>query len=249
MAAPRSSPPAPRRALVLGASSPIGARLSDALEARSWIVQRHRRAPGDEAAHPKRDSWIYADLSEAEAIAGLAKRVEAQAPELLVFCASRFWSSSAEDLDVAKAQEAFTIKALAPLLIGEAQLRGADRAGRLATQVHLMDRAGGEPFLRAAGYSLGRAAADNAFRQLVRRSPIEAAVVGLELGIVSIPGRARPAEVAIAARDTIAGRPASLEEVQALFLSILERPAAFHGARLRLDGGLALRAPLMEPVE
>ncbi len=236
-----------RDALVLGASSPIGAALCAALEARSWRVRRHRRAP--EAGEGATPAWIYADLANSDELTHLAREVEAKAPSLLVVAASLFWPSRAASLEPQQAQEAFAINALAPLLIGDAQLRGAARLGQPATQIHLSDLAGREPFLGAAGYSLTQAAADNALRQLLRRSGAQDAVVTLELGVVAIPGRPRNDEAAIASRDTFPGRAASIPELVDSFLAILSRPRAFHGARLRLDGGLAMREVRREPAE
>lgn len=237
---PRGSETRDQDALILGANSPIGAGISAALEQDGWQVLRHRRAPSDPSeAGP--DGWIYGDLTKTEDIDRLVATIEAQPPRLLVFVASMFWPGCAATLGAEDARRAFTVNALATLLIGDAQLRGAARGRAQVSQLHLLDLAGEEPFLSAAGYSLSRGASDNALRQLSRRAPAQASVIGLELGIVAIPGRARPGEELIAARDTLARRPATLQEVLALVKRIVERPAAFHGARLRIDGGLALR--------
>jgi len=108
-------------------------------------------------------------------------------------------------------------------------------------QVFVSDLAAEEPYLKHPVYSLSLGARRNAIRMLARQAPPAVAVVTLRLGLVDVPGRSRPEETRLARRDTIPGRPATLQEVLAALGAILDRPQAFHGATLPVDGGMGLR--------
>jgi NAD(P)-dependent dehydrogenase (short-subunit alcohol dehydrogenase family) len=229
-----------RAALIVGASSPLGTAIGDALAAEGWSVSRCGRA----------DSVLPAgapggDLCDPEVVRALAEAVRADPPDLLVWAASRFAPAPYERRD---ALSAFALSALAPFEVGLAHLEGAVAAGRMPTQIHLADLAGDEPFLQAPAYSLGRGAGRVALRLLQRRAPADASVIVLRLGIVDVAGRDRRAEQGLAERDAVLGRRARVDEVLAAVRTVLARPSAFRGAWLDVDGGLALRTPSRRPV-
>ena len=224
---------APGWALIVGGAGALGAFLGERLRAAGWqVVASTRPGRGGDPA------WA-ADLLDPTACAALARRVHDDPPDLLLWCAGRF------RLDQAYARahvlEDVAVNALAPYEIGLAHLEGAARAGRPLLQVHLLDAAGRRPYLRAPGYSLSRGAHESALALLARQAPEQGVVVGIRLGILDVPGRPRPAEAAIAARDALLGRVGALEELGALIDAVVDAPRAFSGAIVDLDGGLSQR--------
>jgi len=139
---------------------------------------------------------------------------------------------------VAAALDDLAVNALAPFEVGLAHLEGAAATRRAVTQVHLLDGAGRRPYLRAPAYSLSRGAHESALALLMRQAPERAAVVGVRLGILGVPGRARPLEATIVARDGLLGRAGTPDDLGALLDALLVRPQAFAGAIVDLDGGL-----------
>lgn|GEM_PF-5880007 len=229
-----------RTALVVGASSALGSALAAALVAEGWRVRACARDPGRLPA-----GGLRVDLADAAAVRALADDVRAAPPDLLVWAASRFQPGP---YDRVAALTDLAVCALAPYEVGLAHLEGAVRTDLAVTQLHLADLAGDEPFLGAPAYSLGRGAGRAALRLLQRQAPAASSVVVLRLGLVDVPGRERAAEADLAARDTVLGRRATIDEVLAAVRAVLARPSAFRGAWLDVDGGLALRAPAHRPL-
>jgi NAD(P)-dependent dehydrogenase (short-subunit alcohol dehydrogenase family) len=223
-------------AWVIGASSPLGAALADWLEARGLGTTRHARSAGDGPG------WLAADLGEEAGILALEAAVRAMPPGALVWSASAF-PGEGQALDAAAAGQVFAVNALAPWRVGRAHQAALAAGGRGGVQVFLSDLASEEPYLKHPVYSLSLGARRNAIRMLARQAPPGVAVVTLRLGLVEIPGRVRADEARLARRDAIPGRPATLEEVQGALGAILDRPGAFHGVILPVDGGLGLRNP------
>jgi NAD(P)-dependent dehydrogenase (short-subunit alcohol dehydrogenase family) len=229
-----------RTALIVGASSPLGVALGAALAEDGWAVSPCGRDP---ARLPV--GALLCDLARPEQVRDLADRLRTRPPDLLLWAASCFEPAPYRR---AAAEEALAVGALAAFEVGLAHLEGAAAAGRAVTQVHLADLAGAEPLLTAPAYSLAAGAARVGVRWLQRRAPAGCSVVVVRPGLVDVPGRERPVEVAVAARDTVLSRRARLDEVVTAVREVLGRPAAFHGAVLDVDGGLALRPPSRRPL-
>lgn len=221
----------PPTALVIGASSPVGGFLADHLAAQGVATTRHghRRAGAGEG-------WLRIDLSMDEGVRALEAWVTREAPELIIWAAGTLPAPGPPRFE--DSVTGYVLHAHAPLQVGLVHLGVA----ATAIQIHLSDTAADDPYLKRPAHSAGRAAQRSVIRHLQAVAPAGAVVVELSLGIVSIAGRERADEARVVARDVPAARPARLEEIGQALDAVLARPAAFRGAILRLDGGLALRA-------
>ena len=119
-------------ALVTGASSGIGRAYAERLAADNYdlVLVARRRERLDELAAALQSTHgvvvepVVADLADADAVAALADRLLAAAPDLLVNNAGLAHYMPFTELPAAKARELIDVNVTAPLLLARAVLPG-----------------------------------------------------------------------------------------------------------------------------
>lgn len=236
-------------ALITGSGKRIGAAIATHLGARGWHVFVHYNHSGEAAeevaariiAAGGRASPIGADLSTAEAVAGLVAQCEAICPlGLLVNNASTFKYDTAATTTATALDNNMRVNLYAPALLAKdfhAALRARGGEGVL---INLIDNKVFALNPDYFSYTLSKVALQGLTQMLAMAFAPQMRVAGIAPGITLISGAQTEAEFQRSHRNNPLGRGCTPEQIVNAVEFILTTPS-YHGQTLVIDGGQVLQ--------
>ena len=240
-----------KAALITGAGKRIGGVIARDLAADGWHVVLHynRSKSGAETLQSEivaaggSASLVPGDLELSADVDRLVADAFAAAPglELVVNNASSFPLDNADTTSAETLQAAFSINAVAPILIAQQFARRLPLA-RTGAIVMVLDNRVFAPNPDYFSYGISKFAALGATRMLALALAPRVRVNGIAPGITLPSGAQTQAEFDAAHRLNPLGRGCSPEEIAAAVRLIAGSPA-MTGTIITIDGGLALSNP------
>lgn len=237
--------PAPKVALVTGASRRIGRAIALALAQAGWDIVVHYGQSQAEAHHTvaaivalgRRAVALQCDLDDALACAALMTQASAALGTIscLVNNASLFVFDSATDFSAALLERHMRINLTAPVLLTRA-LHAMTPAGSQAVAINLLDQKLFNPNPDFLSYTLSKAALHAATTLLAQALAPTVRVVGIAPGITLVSGDQDSAGFEQAHTATPLGRSSTPDDIAATVCFVVAC-VAITGTTLVVDGG------------
>ena len=240
-----------KAALITGAGRRIGGTIAKDLASAGWQVVLHYNQSKStaEAVRAEIDATggsallVEGNLNQPEEAARLVAQAFSLAPglELVVNNASSFHLDNAATTSAETLQAAFSVNAIAPILISQ-EFAQRLPIGRSGAVVIILDNRVFAPNPDYFSYGISKFAALGATRMLALALAPRIRVNGIAPGITLPSGAQTEAEFAAAHKMNPLQRGCSPEEIAAAVRLIAGSPA-MTGTIITIDGGLALANP------
>lgn len=236
-------------ALVTGGFKRLGAAIAARLAGEGWALALHCRTETEPdhdlaailAMHHTQWAGFIADLSDAEATAGLLPRVSqhfGRTPDLIVNNASRFVHDDVSTIGPAELAAHHAVNLAAPVLLATG-LAAALASGQDAAIVNITDQRVRQPNGDQLSYTLSKQALDAATRTLALALAPRVRVNAVAPGLTLPTEDYRPAQMVALAEMMPLKRLPEPEEVADAVLW-LANAESVTGQTIYVDGGAAL---------